>query len=233
MILNHSHQFLFIHVPKTAGTTVSTYLTRYAGPADIDLAGAVPEDTWASDTPNSFASELNAIWHTTWDMEKHARVMRIRKRLGHTLWQRYFKFAFVRNPFARTFSGFRFLKRNNRLGPAFEQMTFSEFLASDWFQTLSVLPIQSQAAFLAPIAQVDFVGRQETLAEDLAFVASIIERRRIAPVALPVLNQSADPDGWRTMSEADRDIIRRVLAQDFETLGYCPETGAPVSADGP
>lgn len=37
MIISHRHKFIFIHVPKTAGSTVSAYLAREFGPWDVQL----------------------------------------------------------------------------------------------------------------------------------------------------------------------------------------------------
>ena len=227
MIINNQYQFIYIHVPKTAGTAVSIALQRYAGPADIDLGGAVVQVAGDKDR-YQIAKSLNQMWPRQWGIEKHSPVARIRQKLGPRIWPNYFKFAFVRSPFARTYSGFKFAQKHKSADGALDGMSFADFLRSDWFQELKLLPIQSQAAFLNPIDQVDFVGRQETLIEDLKLAASIIERRRVTDIDIPDMNRSAEPDEWRTMSEDDRDIIRTVLARDFEELGYDPETGRPL-----
>lgn len=224
MIINNQYQFIYVHVAKTAGTAVSTALQKYAGPADIDLGGAVVEKKGGNQ--HEIARELNKLWPKQWGIEKHSPVARIRQKVGPRIWMNYFKFAFVRNPFARTYSGFKFAKRHKSLGGALDSMSFSDFLRSEHFEKLRILPVQSQAAFLHPIGQVDFIGRQENLADDLALAASIIERRRVTEVKTPDLNRTSEPDEWRTMSEEDMDIIRRVLARDFEELGYSPEDGS-------
>ncbi len=226
MIINNQYRFIYIHVPKTAGTACSTFLSRYAGPADIDLGGAIPDEDWGE--TQSFPTRVNTIWREQWGLEKHSRVMRIRKRLGPQIWTSYFKFAFVRNPFARTYSGFRFAQRGQKLGSVLQGMSFSDFLQTEMFQDLRVLPIQSQAAFLHPIGQVDFIGRQENLTEDLKMAASIIEQRQVESVDIPDLNRSAKPDEWRSMSEADKDIIRKVLARPLPR----PPGSGPGGGDG-
>ncbi|MEO0861154.1 MAG: sulfotransferase family 2 domain-containing protein [Pseudomonadota bacterium] len=229
MIINNQYQFIYIHVAKTAGTAVSTALQRYAGPADIDLGGAVVEMK-GDQGRYQIAKNLNTLWPKQWGIEKHSPVARIRQKVGPRIWPNYFKFAFVRNPFARTYSGFKFAKKHKSAGGALEEMSFSEFLRSEWFQDLKLLPIQSQAAFLHPISQVDFIGRQENLSDDLKLAASIIERRRVTEIDIPDLNRSASPDEWRDMSDVDRDIIRDILARDFEELGYSPEDGSVIGA---
>lgn len=223
MIINNQYQFIYIHVPKTAGTAVSTYLQQYAGPADIDLGGAVIKHK--DHDKHEIAVSLNQLWNKQWGIEKHSRTAVARAKIGPAIWARSFKFAFVRSPFSRTYSGFRFAQRNHSLNGALDNMSFADFLRSDIFTTLRILPIQSQAAFLEPIKQIDFIGRFENLNEDLALVSSIIERKRVAVPKIETLNKSAEPDEWRSMSEDDMEIIRTVLAADFDTLGYSKKDG--------
>lgn len=228
MIINNQYRFVFLHVPKTAGTTVSTALARFTGPADLDLAGTA--DPKIDYDPPIFCQKINEIWQDAFTMGKHSRLMRVRKRLGPRIWESYFKFAFVRNPYARTFSGFRFARQQAQV-PDIARMGFSDFLRSEYFQVPArrVLPVRSQADFLHPLGQLDLLGRVERLAPDLALVMSIIARRRMPAPKLPVLNRSAGPDAWQAMSEADREIIRTALPQDFARLGYSPEDGSIVA----
>lgn len=223
MIINNQYQFIYLHVPKTAGTAVSTYLQKYAGPADLDLGGAKGDERRIK-----IATTLNQLWRQSWGIEKHSRAARVRAKLGATIWERSFKFAFVRSPFSRTYSGFRYAKGDHQLDGALDNVSFSEFLQSDIFTKLQILPIQSQAAFLNPIGQIDFIGRFENLAADLALVSSIIERRRIEPAAVETMNQSADPEEWRSMSQEDMEIIRNVLSADFEEFGYSKQDGSII-----
>ena len=41
MIINNRYRFIYLHVPKTAGTTVSTILNQLSGPTDIDIGGVL------------------------------------------------------------------------------------------------------------------------------------------------------------------------------------------------
>lgn len=227
MIINNQYQFIYIHVPKTAGTAVSTYLQKYAGPADIDLGGAVIEK--AGSTRHEIAVTLNKLWDKHWGIEKHSRAADIHAKLGPQIWARSFKFAFVRSPFSRTYSGFRFVQNHHLLNGALDTMTFAEFLRSDIFGKLQILPVQSQAAFLAPLDQIDFIGRFENLADDLTMASAIIERRRVAPVVIEKQNKSAEPEEWRSMSQDDMEIIRTVLSADFEALGYSRQDGSVLT----
>lgn len=226
MIINNSHKFIYIHVPKTAGTSVRMRLHDYAGPADLYLGDGVGYRSAEMKGFGRIVTEMTPLWKEFWGLDKHSPVRRMRERLSSPIWDEYFKFAFVRNPFARTWSGFRYVQRIKAMNGIFVDMSFSEFLNSDHFLKKPILPISSQVRFLKPVNEVDYIGRTETLADDMVQIASIIERRPVAESTLSRLNASAKPDAWMQMSDDDRAIIREVLAQDFARFGYSPEDGS-------
>lgn len=218
MIINNRYRFIYLHVPKTAGTTVSTVLHEYSGPVDLDLGGVL----------NDTAHDLNELWSERWGLEKHSSARKAKDVLGEKLWNDYFKFAFVRNPFAKTYSAYKFHKLHKAFDSILDTMTFGEYLRSDLFKELKLLGARSQREFLAPIKDIDFIGRQEELSRDLAFIRSMIEKRPIRPAALNQLNRTSKGDEWKSMTESDMDIIREVLEADFKAFGYSLDDGSIV-----
>ena len=77
MILSHEHKFIFIHIGKTGGTSIEKVLCNHLG---IDF-----EHT--KKNPN------NGNW---W---KHAWACGMKELVGQKIWDDYFTFAFVRNPY--------------------------------------------------------------------------------------------------------------------------------------
>lgn len=224
MLINNRYRFIFMHVPKTGGTTVHTVLHQLGGPADIDLGGV---KELKGNLGNSRKSVVqNDLYKEEYGLHKHTKVRQARKILGESLFNSYFVFAFVRNPFSRTYSSFHYAKRFRVMDGALDRMTFSDYLRTDIFENLRIQGSQSQAEFLQPLDRMDMICRFERLEADLRRVLEVILRRNVARVELPHLNKSVATDGWRAMAEADKDIIRRVLARDFEELGYDPEDGS-------
>ena len=39
MIVNHSHKFIFVHVPKAAGTSVSELFSKFSAYSDLEVGG--------------------------------------------------------------------------------------------------------------------------------------------------------------------------------------------------
>ena len=219
MIINHAHRFIFIHVPKSAGSTVTSLLSKMTTYRDQEI-GSTPH-----------AAALLAYYSTRFGLRKHSAAEEVVKIVGHDIWQEYFTFGFVRNPYWRLVSAFNFLKSWNGTPEKFRTIlqqypSVNEFLLSDTWTTLPGPDhlFCPQALWLTfgkehPRLAVDFVGRTEHMASDLASI-----RRRLHLPAVtnppPEKNKSPayePPEGWPA------EVVRRVqshYAIDFEMFGY-------------
>ena len=147
--------------------------------------------------------------------------------------EQYFSFAFVRNPFDRLYSAYRFLKGGGRtiedarfaeqIGLA--RMPFPEFVV----RLLPRLEVRTWVHFLPQTAflvhrgrvRVDHVGRFETIERDFE---TIRLRLRIETASLPHVNPSAEsrrPFEANFTPEAVR-VVEKIYRKDLETFGYCP-----------
>jgi len=86
MIISHRHQFIFIHVPRTAGRSLTVDLESHCGPDDII--------TPSGDHPG----RNHEGWH------RHASCRDICERLGRQILEDYFVFAVERNPWDKILS---------------------------------------------------------------------------------------------------------------------------------
>lgn len=144
----------------------------------------------------------------------------------------YFKFTFVRNPFARVVSAFFFLKKGGRnrfdaqwavrnLSPfkdieefvdALENRTFARSILS--WQHFS--PQYSYVTDLDGRILVDFVGKVETIEVDFQYICSQLNIR----TALPHHNRSNHED-FRTYFDNRRyEIIYDLYKMDFLLFDY-------------
>ena len=92
MLISDSHQFIFIHVPKTAGTSIRNALAPYA----------------LSRPSGKIASLLKHI-NLPRDYRKfrfgtHCTLAKVEQKLPTEVFQNYKKIAFVRNPWDRLVS---------------------------------------------------------------------------------------------------------------------------------
>lgn len=111
MLVSHRKQFIFTKTSKTAGTSVESYFEKYC----------MPEGEWhESPTREEYVSDSGIIGYRgpnskgkTWF--NHMPAKKISELLDEELWNKYFKFTIVRDPFDKLISGFYFLLRNNTI----------------------------------------------------------------------------------------------------------------------
>jgi hypothetical protein len=181
---------IFIHIPKTAGSSMASA-----------LFGA-------------------ASRHVPYFEYQRANPAKFRK---------YFKFAFVRNPWDRLVSTYFFLRAGglNAMDRAWAQNaiasfdTFDDFVAS-WLTAENVaswVHFLPQAHFVLNAdgrVMVDFLGRFERLNDDFNAVARRLERH----VELPSTNRGEHVPYADYYTPKTREIVARVYARDISAFGY-------------
>ena len=215
MILNHQHRFLFIHVPKTAGTTVTRALSPLTTFRDIELGGT------------KYGEAIQERFAARFDLRKHSTGAMIRAKCPGHIWHRFFVFAFVRNPYARAYSVYRFLRRWKE-GPHHALATsldFTDFLHSEEVATNEIEIARPQTYWLSADGErlpgLNFIGRVEDFDRDFSFVLSTIHRRRIDWQDARRDNVSAGTAEWRgEMTPAAAARIEQLYASDFEMWEY-------------
>jgi len=167
MLISHKHKFIFIHIPKTAGTSIS--------------------------------SALNPFCEESYPSIKHWSAVKIKEKFGSDIWNEYFKFTFIRNPYERLLSWYNMIDKN-RWRPnanSFQSHvkknihSFREFIMEDK-QSIDINRFpQQRIAQLKKISEngrviVDFVGKYENLNEDFYYIC---KKLNIPQTILPHINK--------------------------------------------
>lgn len=227
MIVSQTRNFVFFHIPKTAGTSVSFSLSTLIDQAiDTRIGRKIATD----------ASHVDAGFEPGATLKKHASPDELMAVWDQARYDRAFRFAFVRNPFARLFSGFQFLKKT-ALNPdladklpdrikAYDILSFDDAMATIADRKSAHYAFYEQMHWFSPAAKYHFVGRAEYMDADLARIWRHLAPDVKFPAQRAKLNVSTSHDAWRSMSTASRDMIVQHYAQDFARLGYSTDLDA-------
>jgi hypothetical protein len=206
MPFSASKGFLFLHVPKAAGTSIRAALGPWLSEPS--------QSRW-----NKLASRLRLTPVERRFLYEHASAREARWILGTERFERWFKFAFVRNPYERLVSQYRFLLGNPRHKRHGRVLALGSFPAYARFELargrFHQLP---QIADRDGRLLVDFLGRYERLAADFALLRARLE----LPLELPHLNRSPGSEGdWRALYDAPtRRLVEGAFAREAERLEY-------------
>lgn len=204
MLISRSHNFLFIHVPKAAGSSVRESLAPYRPrPIARLLSGLLPgagRCFYRSYPPHLSAAEVKQL-------------------LPPRVFEGAFKFAFVRNPWDRHVSLYHYLQtaeHHPRHQVVRELADFSEFV--HWWERHATRK-RTQLSLLTDDRGeilVDLVGRFERLDDDFATICD-----RVGVVAsLPRVNASRRGDYRDYYDATTRRIVGDFFAPDIERFGY-------------
>ena len=195
MIISHSHKFIFIKSEKTAGTSVEAVLSGFC--SGDDVVTPINDYRHNRDENGKFIHQsMNAEEFIKLDLPnlQHADASTIKRQIPDEVWDTYFKFSIVRNPWDRTISDFFWKRRQDPaikprkrfyhyLGVPFNELAqpkkaLHDFLDSDEFVNNDRFYVMDDELC------VDFVIRYENLEEDLN---EVCKRIGIPPVELPHL----------------------------------------------
>lgn len=216
-IINNSKKFVFVHVPKAAGTSVTNALSKYTTYKDLEIGGT------------HFGERIQPAYKDRFSLGKHTPASEIRNVIGQEAWDDMYKFSIVRNPYDRVISTYKFLLKWEGTPEKVKEKISSfkdinEYILSEMWEESDGPDyiFKPQTFWLTDVNDrnkviVDFVGKLETLDQDLAHIQSQIEGRDIEVETTPQLNQT---EGNFKLSKEAIEKINRVYARDFRFWGY-------------
>jgi chondroitin 4-sulfotransferase 11 len=182
---------IFVHIPKTAGTSITSTLFRNTRPGHQPIS-----------------------WYESIDPEAT---------------KRFFKFAFVRNPWDRLVSSYFYMaSRTSRKRETLEWVDFIQSFESfdhfvkAWVNEDNVklnITFYPQHKFLINkfgMNHMDFVGRFENIDRDFKEIC----RNLGVQISLPHDNKSPRKHYAAYYNDETRDIVAQAYKKDIELFGY-------------
>jgi hypothetical protein len=215
MLISHRHRFAFIHVPKTAGSSVAFALWSHADDTrrfwmnrGLALVGI---------HVNHYAPYRLKRFRT------HTSAAILQRQLPADVFAGLFKFAFVRNPWDRLVSSYHYLQAHgghHRRRFAGGGRSFADYAAYEIRRGK-----MSQSDMLTDRSGrllVDFVGRFESVASDFAYVCRVLGLEAVLPQA----NATRHQDYRRFYDDRLAEAVGRFFAADLARFGYAFDDAA-------
>jgi hypothetical protein len=202
LIISHSKEFVFIHIYKVAGTSVRSALRPYA---DVTFRRITPRRILyvmglaSAPADHATARDVRAYW------------------LNDDRFVRYFKFAFVRNPWDWQVSLYHYIT-SHKLHPQHRRLcalgSFEKYIMS-----LNEESVQTQRSFLVDESGellVDYIGKFETIEADFNLVC---EKLGVDTV-LPQKNVTRRGDFVDYYCDRTSSKIEHLFRDDIKMFDY-------------
>jgi hypothetical protein len=251
MIISHTHKFIFVHINKCAGTSITKALLPYLGENDIVLGltnKSVSSPLIKQKIDRGF-SVIKALfpylekkyikqeslvvglkefarereqWRTQngYQIYKHSTAAQIRGFVSDDIWNDYFTFTFVRNPWDKIVSTYFWYKTRGwtDLKGRAEQIRnlpdFTSYVKSEYLFELSC----SSFIFDSGKQIVDFVGQQENIENDFTYICN---RIGLPNIKLPNANYSKRQKDYRQYyNEETKQIVFNKYEDDVKNFNY-------------
>ena len=206
-MLSLRYNFLFIHIPKTAGNSIQSILSNYS--EDEIVASQVYHD-------KKERFEISGI-HPS--LKKHSRIRDYRALLDRKLYDRLFKFSIIRNPWERLISLYftpssnrndwsreSFLRLVKRTDPVDQYITLDNTL---WCRALGKLAYIDR--------DLDYLIRYENLENDFR---EVCVRAGLPEMSIPSFDKSKRAHFSEYYDDALVDIIYKKYRREIDWAGY-------------
>lgn len=216
MLVSLRYKFIFVHIAKTGGTSVRAALNGYKWRDPYRMLQFV-----CSRMSGFTGHRLGC------KIPRHARAIAAMEMLPREMFERFFKFAFVRNPWDLQVSSFHHIRRERpHLLEQAGIRDFESFLG--WkikekrnYHYIIDTSIELQSDYLIDLhgnVIVDFIGKYEQLEDDFE---EACRRIGIRPPQLPHKRKATDRTHYRKYyTDETAGLVAEHFKPDVEMFGY-------------
>ena len=213
MIISHGRRYIFIHIPKTGGTSMALALE----------ARAMKDDIMLGDTPKAVKRRhrVNGT-KTSGRLWKHSRLADIYGLVTQDDVENFFVFTMVRNPWDRLVSYYHWLKDQSFTHPAValaKANDFSGFLNhAETKSSISGAPYSSYVRDARGAERCAQFVRLEHLEQDMKPLESHLG---FSMYPFPRSNASVRKKDYRnSYSEQDAELVQKLCGEDIRRFEY-------------
>jgi len=215
MIL-HSKKLIFVHIPRTAGTSVTQFLKKHFNalekPEHLDLYKKNMSKKGYSKKfiENVLSQEKFKQNVMNYKYAKHSTAQDYFNLYGKEIFDSYFKFSIIRNPWERMISWYM----HPQAGIPFKE--------NEFIQWLRLKERDNQIKFLKINGDitVDKICRYENLTSDLSEIFKRIDIPNEEIDNLPVINKSIRGPYRGYYNNSSKKLVKEMFAEEIEKFNY-------------
>ena len=155
------------------------------------------------------------------DIKKHYPADQIQMAIDPDLWAKAFRFCFVRNPWDRTFSHYRYRVRKGRIDEESHRDSFEAWLRYEFQERRraknNLRPQLHWIRNTEGVVDMSFIGRFERLQEDFAHICDHFQIQASLPHKLASHPKLDYRDQY---TEEMAAIVQEFFREDIEYFGY-------------
>ena len=217
MIISNNKKFIFVHIYKTGGTSVSSALVKYARFRERiasefylskKIVSTINDKLELADQGNKWVNGLH----------KHAKAIEVRKHLGESKYRLYYKFTFVRNPWDWQVSLYHYIKKDkyHKDNAIANTLSFYDFLKRE-IENFAPCQLDFLIDSKGKVI-VDKVGKFESLQQDFC---GILNHLNLKPIKLENLNRSNRSKNYRKyFTPKTAMLVNDYFKRDIEYFDY-------------
>ena len=211
MIISHKHKFIFIHIPKCAGSSIVTALRGCYGLDSI-------EKLKNTDLNDFAVFKGDAKYGNADYLRQHSTYNKVKEYFDKNNFniKNYFKFSFMRNPWERVVSYYEYAHKMTAISNAewcnkIASMSFFEFITKHTESQLNwVCNKKNNVA-------VDFLGSGRNIQKDFNIIC---DKLGIPQQQLPHKNATKHKHYTEYYDEETKQIVADNCAKDIEYFNY-------------
>lgn len=204
MLIAWKYNFIFIHIYKVAGSSINDALWKYTLSPYESLTTRV-------------LRKLKIRVHSGL-FPGHAKAQDIRKILGKEQYEKFFTFAFVRNPWDWQVSLYEYMlqsKNHYQHSLIKEMRNFEEYI--EWRVTQDKHLQKEWVTDEKDNIIVDFIGRFENINEDFQEICKYLGINETLPYVNRTVNRKPY---WYYYNNKTKEMIYQSFKQDIDLFGY-------------
>ena len=220
MLISDKHNFIFIHVWKVAGTSITKALEKYAYNPDKYLPKLILNKAGInSDYINQLFKRVDRldILSPYATFSRHTRAKQVKQRLTAQEYDKFYTFAFVRNPWDWEVSFYHYVLSRKEHAQHEQIKAMGNF--EKYIEWKVNRDFDLQKDFVTDDSGkiiVDFIGRYENLSEDFQTICDKLN----LDASLPHANKSQRKTYQQYYNSHTKKLLEKCYREDIDFFNY-------------